>query len=123
MFSTSSIRCMESSSIPSRFSPSTGIGCSTVFRQLAKLVSTSGRRTNPPRLRLADLQKWIPRLAELPPRRRAELPGISPHRARQSLAVAVVAEALMTATNHDVIRICPWSSKEGLLINLVEKLG
>lgn len=105
------------------FTHSTGIGCSTVFRQLAKLVSTPGRRTNPPRLRLADLQKWIPRLAELPPRRRAELPGISPHRARQSLAGAVVAEALMTATNHDEIRICPWSTKEGLLINLAKKLS
>ena len=103
------------------FAHSTGIGCSTVFRQLAKLVST--RRTSPPRLRLTDLQTWIPRLAELPPHRRAELPGISPHRARQSLAGAVVAEALMTATNHEVIRICPWSTKEGLLINLLDKLS
>lgn len=102
------------------FADGQAIGCSKVFQQLAKLVST--RRTGPPRLRLADLRTWIPRLAELPPRRRAELPGISRHRARQSLAGAVVAEALMTATNHDVIRICPWSSKEGLLINLLDKI-
>ena len=99
------------------------IGCSTVFRQLAKLVGAHTRRTGPPRLRLADLRTWIPRLAELPPHRRAELPGISRHRARQSLAGAVVAETLMTATNHKVIDICPWSSKEGLLISMLEKLG
>jgi exopolyphosphatase / guanosine-5'-triphosphate,3'-diphosphate pyrophosphatase len=104
------------------FTDSTGIGCSTVFRQLAKLGGAHTRRTGPPRLRLTDLRTWIPRLAELPPRRRAELPGISRHRARQSLAGAVVAEALMTATNHDVIRICPWSSKEGLLINLLDEM-
>jgi exopolyphosphatase/guanosine-5'-triphosphate,3'-diphosphate pyrophosphatase len=103
------------------FADGKGIGCSTVFRQLAKLVSAPTRRTGPPRLRLADLQTWIPRLAALPPHRRAELPGISRHRARQSLAGAVVAEALMTATNHDMIRICPWSSKEGLLISLLDK--
>jgi exopolyphosphatase/guanosine-5'-triphosphate,3'-diphosphate pyrophosphatase len=105
------------------FADSQAIGCSKVFQQLAKLVSTPTRRTGPPRLRLADLRTWIPRLAELPPHRRAELPGISRHRARQSLAGAVVAEALMTATNHDVIRICPWSSKEGLLIKLLDKVN
>jgi exopolyphosphatase/guanosine-5'-triphosphate,3'-diphosphate pyrophosphatase len=104
------------------FADGRAIGCSKVFQQLAKLVSTPARRTGTPRLRLADLRTWIPRLAELPPHRRAKLPGISRHRARQSLAGAVVAEALMTATNHDVIRICPWSSKEGLLINLLDKI-
>jgi exopolyphosphatase / guanosine-5'-triphosphate,3'-diphosphate pyrophosphatase len=104
------------------FADGQAIGCSKVFQQLAKLVRAHTRRTGPPRLRLTDLHTWIPRLAELPPRRRAELPGISRHRAPQSLAGAVVAEALMTATNHDVIDICPWSSKEGLLINLLGKL-
>lgn len=98
------------------------IGCSKVFEQLAKLVRATSRRKGPPRLRRTDLQAWIPRLAELPPHRRAELPGISAHRARQSLAGAVVAEALMTATDIDVISICPWSSKEGLLIELLERI-
>jgi exopolyphosphatase/guanosine-5'-triphosphate,3'-diphosphate pyrophosphatase len=97
-----------------------GIGCSKVLQQLARLVAP--RRTDRPRLRRTDLQTWIPRLAELSPRRRAELPGISLHRARQSLAGAVVAEALMTATDHDVIDICPWSTKEGLLIKLLGQL-
>lgn len=98
------------------------IGCSKVFQQLAKLVDANTGRARPLRLSRTDLRTWIPRLAELTPRRRAELPGISAHRARQSFAGAVVAEALMTATNHDVIDICPWSSKEGLLMNLLSKL-
>jgi exopolyphosphatase / guanosine-5'-triphosphate,3'-diphosphate pyrophosphatase len=104
------------------FAGGQAVGCSTVFQQLGKLVRAHSRRTGPPRLRLADLRKWIPRLAELPPHRRAELPGISRHRARQSLAGAVVAEALMVATNNDVIGICPWSSKEGLLLELLERI-
>jgi len=91
------------------------VGCSKVFRQLTKLAGSD-------RLRRVDLETWIPRLAELPPHRRAELPGISRHRARQSLAGAVVAEALMRATGHDVIDICPWSTKEGLLLTLLRQL-
>ncbi|MCT2584392.1 Ppx/GppA phosphatase family protein [Actinophytocola gossypii] len=91
------------------------VGCSKVFRQLAKLAGSR-------RLCRADLETWIPRLAELPPDRRAELRGISRHRARQSLAGAVVADALMRATGHDVIDISPWSTKEGLLLTLLCQL-
>jgi len=97
------------------FRLSHAVGCSKVFRQLAKLAGTR-------QLYRADLETWIPRLAELSPRRRAELRGISRHRARQSLAGAVVAEALMRATGHDVIDICPWSTKEGMLLTLLHQL-
>jgi exopolyphosphatase / guanosine-5'-triphosphate,3'-diphosphate pyrophosphatase len=91
------------------------VGCSKVFRQLAVLTGS------PSRLRAADLAKWIPRLARMTPRERAKLPGISRHRARQSLAGAVVAEALMRATDHETIEISPWSTKEGLLLNLLRE--
>lgn len=98
------------------------VGCSKVFQQLARL--TGARHGGPyvaRQLRLKDLEKWIPRLAKLSVRERAALPGISRHRARQSLAGAVVAEALMRATGHDVVDISPWSTKEGLLLDLVER--
>jgi exopolyphosphatase/guanosine-5'-triphosphate,3'-diphosphate pyrophosphatase len=104
------------------FADARAIGCSKVFRQLAKMVNMGTRPTGPLRLRRSDLQRWIPRLAELSPHRRAELPGISRHRAHQSFAGAVVAEALMTATHHEVIDICPWSSKEGVLMKMLGKL-
>jgi exopolyphosphatase / guanosine-5'-triphosphate,3'-diphosphate pyrophosphatase len=97
------------------------VGCSKVFEQLARLA---GARTGPyaaRQLRLKDLEKWIPRLAKLSVRERAALPGISRHRARQSLAGAVVAEALMRVAGHDVVDISPWSTKEGLLLDLVER--
>ena len=97
------------------------VGCSKVFEQMARLAGA--RRGTRHQLRAADLEEWIPRLAALPDRRRAALPGISRHRARQSFAGAVVAEALMKATGHDVLDICPWSTKEGLLIDLLKKAG
>ena len=94
---------------------SPAVGCSKVFEGLATLAGSRERQ-----LHIDDLRDWIPRLAELSPRQRAQLPGISAHRARQSLAGAVVAEALMTATEHEVIEVCPWSSKEGLLLDLLK---
>jgi exopolyphosphatase/guanosine-5'-triphosphate,3'-diphosphate pyrophosphatase len=89
------------------------VGCSKVFQSLAKLTGAVP-------LTADEVSVWIPRLAALPPRRRAELRGISPHRARQAFAGAVVAEALMTATGHSTIDICPWSTKEGVLLSLLE---
>jgi len=88
--------------------------CSKVFQSLAKVTGAD-------RLQADDLADWIPRLAALPPRRRAELPGISAHRAHQVFAGAVVAQALMTATGHDVADICPWSTREGVLLGLLER--
>ncbi len=95
------------------------VGCSKVFQQLAHLAGAPVRGEGR-RLRVADLQKWIPRLAALSERGRARLPGISRHRAAQSLAGAVAAEALMLATGHDAVDISPWSTKEGLLLSLLE---
>ncbi|HEX7307983.1 exopolyphosphatase [Lentzea sp.] len=97
------------------------VGCSKVFEQLARLAGARNGVHGPRQLRLKDLEKWIPRLAKLSVRERAALPGISRHRAQQSLAGAVVAEGLMKVSGHDVVDISPWSTKEGLLLELVER--
>jgi exopolyphosphatase/guanosine-5'-triphosphate,3'-diphosphate pyrophosphatase len=101
----------------------TAVGCSKVMQQLARLTGARPQREGPyvaRHLQLSDLRKWIPRLAKLRASQRAELPGISRHRAQQSLAGAVVAEALLAAAGHEQVSICPWSTKEGLLIRLIE---
>lgn len=101
----------------------TAVGCSKVLQQLARLAGARPQRDGPyveRHLVLADLTEWIPRLANLTAAERAELPGISQHRARQSLAGAIVAEALLAATGHESVRICPWSTTEGLLIELLD---
>ncbi|SER60224.1 exopolyphosphatase / guanosine-5'-triphosphate,3'-diphosphate pyrophosphatase [Lentzea xinjiangensis] len=97
------------------------VGCSKVFEQLARLAGARPDIYAQRQLKLKDLEKWIPRLAKLSVRERAALPGISRHRAQQSLAGAVVAEGLMQASGHDVVDISPWSTKEGLLLDLVER--
>lgn len=97
------------------------VACSKVFQQLARLAGARPRRDGPAvrrTLHLDDLRRWTPRLAAMPPRKRARLPGISRHRAGQSVAGARVAEALMTATGHSEVAICPWSTREGLLLTL-----
>lgn len=96
------------------------VGCSKVLRQLARLAGSRPDREGGERdLRLADLQRWVPRLAVMPPSRRAELPGISRSRARQALAGAVVAEALLTVFGGPAA-ICPWSTTHGLLLSLLD---
>jgi exopolyphosphatase/guanosine-5'-triphosphate,3'-diphosphate pyrophosphatase len=98
------------------------VGCSKVFQQLARLAGARPQHEGPfvPRvLKLSDLRGWIPRLTRMPVPRRARLPGISRHRAEQSPAGALVAEALMVATGQDEVEICPWSTREGLLLTLI----
>ncbi|MFD4671342.1 Ppx/GppA phosphatase family protein [Lentzea sp. NPDC058450] len=118
------MRSEVSERLSAAFAPSESaraIGCSKVFEQLARLAGARSDAYSPRQLRLKDLEKWIPRLAKLSVRERAALPGISRHRARQSLAGAVVAEGLMKVSGHDVVDISPWSTKEGLLLSLVER--
>lgn len=96
----------------------TVVGCSKVLQQLARLAGSRPGRGK--ELRLDDLSAWIPRLAALPPSKRAELPGISRGRAHQALAGAIVAEALLTVAGGRVT-ICPWSTRDGLLLTLQDK--
>lgn len=95
------------------------VGCSKVLRQLARLAGDRPSRAR--ELYLDDLRAWIPRLAKLPAKRRAELPGISRQRSHQALAGAVVAEALLTLAGGQVA-ICPWSTREGLLLTMLDGL-
>lgn len=99
------------------------VGCSKVFQQLARLAGARPQRDGPcvrRTLHLSDLRLWVPRLAAMPERKRAQLPGISRHRAGQCAAGALVAEALMTAVGHEEVDICPWSTREGLLLALTK---
>lgn len=94
------------------------VGCSKVLQQLARLAGARPGKSR--ELRLEDLSAWVPRLAAIPPSRRAELPGISRSRAHQALAGAIVAEALLTVAGGKVA-ICPWSTRDGLLLTLQDK--
>lgn len=99
------------------------VACSKTFEQLARLAGTPSRRRKPHtgrQLTLSQLRRWIPVLAGADPVRRTGLPGISRHRAGQALAGALVAEALLKTCEAESVDICPWSTREGLLL---EHLG
>lgn len=97
------------------------LACSKTFMQLARLATGQNKPTRTPeRLTLPALRDAIPLLAAATPGGPDKLPGISAHRSGQSLAGALVAEALMEACEAGSVTICPWSTREGLLL---ERLG
>lgn len=97
------------------------LACSKTFEQLARLAAAQGKTPRAGRrLALPQLRTAVSLLADAGPSRRAKLPGISRHRAEQSLAGALIAQALMEACGAENVEICPWSTREGLLL---ERLG
>ncbi|EUA28738.1 ppx/GppA phosphatase family protein [Mycobacterium intracellulare] len=51
---------------------------------------------------------------------RAELEGVSAERAPQIVAGALVAEASMRALSIEVVDICPWALREGLILRKLD---
>jgi len=52
----------------------------------------------------------------------AELPGVSPDRAHQIPAGAVVAQAAMRSLDVPSVRICPWALREGVILRRLDLL-
>ena len=101
----------------------TAVATSATLRQLARLTGAAPQSRGPfvdRRLRRQALRPWIGRLASMPAQRRARLPGVSQQRARQSLAGAIVAHELMRGLDVDVMRVCPWGLREGILLRRLE---
>ncbi|MBW8091351.1 Ppx/GppA family phosphatase [Streptomyces hygroscopicus subsp. hygroscopicus] len=107
--------------------PTSYVATSKTFTQLARLTGTpvpasgasgaaTGRGPGTQALRRDDLRPWPLRLATLSDAQRAQLPGISAARAHQSLAGAVVAEAVMKVLGVKRLTICPWALREGVLL-------
>ena len=53
---------------------------------------------------------------------RAGLPGVSPGRARQLLAGAMVAEAAIDLFESEVADVCPWALREGIILRRLDTL-
>ncbi|MFD5625727.1 Ppx/GppA family phosphatase [Streptomyces sp. NPDC127072] len=103
--------------------PRTAVATSRTFQQLARLCGAAPGRQGPfvPRhLECRELRCCIDTLAALPAAERAELPGISLPRAKQSLAGAIVAHTAMKLTGIKTVTICPWAIREGILLRYIE---
>jgi exopolyphosphatase/guanosine-5'-triphosphate,3'-diphosphate pyrophosphatase len=103
--------------------PDRAVGTSKTLRSLARIAGAAPSSDGPhvPRsLALADVNDMVGRLSTMTVRERAALPGVSPSRARQLLAGAVVAEGAMDLLGVDRVDICPWALREGVILRRME---
>ena len=67
-----------------------------------------------------DLAAWLPKLVSMSAAERAELPGVSEGRARQLVAGALVADAVMDLFDVSSLEICPWALREGVILDQLQ---
>ncbi|SNR84474.1 exopolyphosphatase / guanosine-5'-triphosphate,3'-diphosphate pyrophosphatase [Geodermatophilus saharensis] len=99
---------------------------SKTFRTLARLTGaapySAGLRV-PRELSADGLDQLIGFVSRIESRALAELRGVSPDRAHQVPAGAVVAQAAMQALDLPSVRICPWALREGVILRRLDTLG
>jgi exopolyphosphatase/guanosine-5'-triphosphate,3'-diphosphate pyrophosphatase len=64
----------------------------------------------------------VPKLAAMTAKERADLPGVSPGRAPQLLAGALVAEAAMDLLGVERLEVAPWALREGIILERIDRL-
>jgi exopolyphosphatase/guanosine-5'-triphosphate,3'-diphosphate pyrophosphatase len=98
---------------------------SKTFRTLARLAGAapSGAGLRVPReLSETGLSQVIGFVSRIESSALAELQGVSPQRAHQVPAGAVVAQAAMRAVDVPFVRICPWALREGVILRRLDQL-
>jgi exopolyphosphatase / guanosine-5'-triphosphate,3'-diphosphate pyrophosphatase len=106
--------------------PDAAVATSKTFKQLARITGAAPLSDGidvARSLRRDDLAKWQPRLAEMTVKDRAQLPGVSIGRAPQLLAGAIVAEAAMDLFEVEVLAVCPWALREGVILRRLDWLS
>jgi exopolyphosphatase/guanosine-5'-triphosphate,3'-diphosphate pyrophosphatase len=92
---------------------------SKTFRTLARLTGaapySAGLRA-PRQLTREGLEQLIGFVSRIESSALAELQGVSPDRAHQMPAGAVVAHAALRALDVPSVRICPWALREGVIL-------
>lgn len=99
------------------------VATSKTFRSLARIAGAAPYSEGPFAKRYLardDLRTWVPKLATMTTKERAALPGVSPGRAGQLLAGAVVAEAAMDILGVERVEIGPWALREGIILELLD---
>jgi exopolyphosphatase / guanosine-5'-triphosphate,3'-diphosphate pyrophosphatase len=99
---------------------------SKTFRTLARLTGAapySAGLLMPRELTARGLDQLVGFVSRIEASALAELPGVSPDRAHQVPAGAVVAAAAMRALDVPSVRICPWALREGVILRRLDSLG
>lgn len=106
--------------------PDRAVGSSKTMRSLSRMAGAAPSAEGiyvPRRLRRKDLRGIVDTVAPMTARERAQrLPGVSPTRAHQLLAGALVAEAAMDLLRVDKLAICPWALREGIILRRLDHL-
>ena len=106
--------------------PDRGVVTSKTFRSLARLDGAApyaqGPRV-PRRLRRSGLAKAVDRLQGMTAAQRSDLPGVSPSRAGQLLAGAIVAHAALDVLGLEEVSVCPWALREGVILRRLDWLS
>jgi exopolyphosphatase / guanosine-5'-triphosphate,3'-diphosphate pyrophosphatase len=99
---------------------------SKTFRTLARLTGaapySAGLRV-PRELTASGLGQLREFVSRIESAALAELPGVSPDRAHQIPAGAVVAATAMRELAVPFVRICPWALREGVILRRLDSLG
>jgi exopolyphosphatase/guanosine-5'-triphosphate,3'-diphosphate pyrophosphatase len=99
---------------------------SKTLRSLARIcgapASAEGLRVR--RVLRADaLTEALPRLLAASAEELGRLPGVSPSRAHQLKAGALVAEAVLDLFELEQLEICPWALREGIILERLDRIS
>lgn len=103
--------------------PDLVVGTSKTLRSLARIGGAASSSAGPYERRSLGretLLEWLPRLAGMTGDELAGLPGVSESRARQLVAGAVVADAVLDLFGAESLEICPWALREGVILRRLD---
>jgi exopolyphosphatase/guanosine-5'-triphosphate,3'-diphosphate pyrophosphatase len=106
--------------------PDRVVGTSKTLRSLARVAGAAPSSDGPyaaRELRAADVAALVDRLARMTTAERRALHGVSPERAGQLLAGALVADAAMDLLGVTHLDICPWALREGVILRRLDSLA
>lgn len=99
------------------------VATSKTFRSLARIGGAAPYRTGiytPRRLTYPTAREIRQKVASLSIAHRARLPGVSPARAPQLAAGALVAEVAMRVLGVTELAVCPWALREGVILRRLD---
>ncbi len=103
-----------------------GVVTSKTFRSLARLDGAAPYAQGPlvaRQLRRSGLERIVRQLTPMTAAERAELPGVSPSRAGQLLAGAIVAHEALDVLGLREVSVCPWALREGVILRRLDWLA
>lgn len=106
--------------------PNHAVGTSKAIRSLARLAGSVLRQQGREDTLIVDrqqLEDWIPRLAQIEPAQRSNLPGITQDRSLTIVGAGIVAVEIMKALEVDEVEVCPWALREGAILRWLDQFG